>query len=261
MVRRRYFKLLIAYLVLTPPSWLLPPAFAQSATATLSGTVEDQQGAVIPGVVIAILNVDTSLRRESTTNESGSFIFTLLPPGHYTITGERQGFAPVRVEKIVLNVGDQKALQIQLKAGDINATVQVVNDTPLLNTESAAVSTVVDRNFAENLPLNGRSFQTLIQLTPGVVPTASNQQDSGQFSVNGQRADANYWMVDGVSANIGIGANGASTVGNGLGGSLGSFSALGGTNSLVSVDAMQEFRIQTSTYAPEFGRTPGGQIS
>jgi hypothetical protein len=83
--------------------------------------------------------------------------------------------------------------------------------------------------------------------------------DGGQFSVNGQRADANYWMVDGVSANIGT--SGFPPPGNGLGGGLGSFSALGGTNSLVSVDALQEFRILTSTYAPEFGRTPGGQIS
>src|SRR6185312_4577631 len=115
--------------------------------------------------------------------------------------------------------------------------------------------------FAENLPMNGRSFQTLIQLTPGVVLTTSNPSDSGQFSVNGQRASSNYWMVDGVSANIGVGVNLSTSPGNGLSGSLGSFSALGGTNSLVSVDAMQEFRIQTSTYAPEYGRTPGGQIA
>ena len=118
---------------------------------------------------------------------------------------------------------------------------------------------MVDRQFAENLPLNGRSFQTLIQLTPGVVLTANNGFDTGQFSVNGQRASSNYWMVDGVSANIGI--NAGQTPGNGMGGTLGSFSVLGGTNSLVSVDALQEFRIQTSTFAPEFGRTPGGQIS
>ena len=125
--------------------------------------------------------------------------------------------------------------------------------------ESAAVSTVVDRQFAENLPLNGRSFQTLIQLTPGVVLTTSSYASDGQFSVNGQRADSNYWMVDGVSANIGVSSSSAAT--DTLSGSLGGFSAQGGTNSLVSVDAMQEFRIQTSTFAPEFGRTPGGQIS
>src|SRR5258708_2880249 len=129
----------------------------------------------------------------------------------------------------------------------------------LVNTENATVSTVVDRQFAENLPMNGRSFQTLIQLTPGVVVVPTNVVDAGQFSVNGQRAASNYWMVDGVSANVGV-SSGA-VPGNGFGGTLASFSALGGTNSLVSVDAMQEFRIQTSTYAPEFGRTPGGQLS
>src|SRR5258708_1048408 len=109
--------------------------------------------------------------------------------------------------------------------------------------------------------MNGRSFQTLIQLTPGVVLTASNAYDSGQFSVNGQRADSNYWRVDGIRANIGVGVGGQGLLASGAAGALGSFSAQGGTNSLVSVDAMQEFRIQTSTYAPEFGRVPGGQIS
>src|SRR5260370_37318575 len=110
--------------------------------------------------------------------------------------------------------------------------------------------------------MNGMSFQTLVELPPGVVVVPPNAQDEGQFSVNGQRASANYWTVDGVSANIGIGGVvGTSGNGNGLAGSIGSFSAQGGTNSLVSVDAMQEFRIQTSTYAPEFGRTPGAQIS
>ena len=107
--------------------------------------------------------------------------------------------------------------------------------------------------------MNGRSFQTLIQLTPGVVIVPTNVVDAGQFSINGQRSTSNYWMVDGVSANIGVSAGGVP--GNGFGGTLGSFSVFGGTNSLVSVDALQEFRIQTSTYAPEFGRTPGGQIS
>src|SRR5260370_38795325 len=107
--------------------------------------------------------------------------------------------------------------------------------------------------------MNGRGFQTLIELTPGVVLTPSNALDSGQFSINGQRTNSNYWMVDGVSANIGV--NGNFEPGSGVAGSVGGFTAQGGTNSLVSVDALQEFRIQTSTYAPEFGRTPGGQIS
>ena len=238
---------------------LVITARAQSATATLSGTVEDERGAVIPGAAVTVLNPNTALQRQTVTNEQGSFTVTLLQPGTYTLTVLRDGFAPIEVKNVVLNVGDQKSLQIQLKAGNINEAVTIQSDVPLLDTQSAAVSTVVDRNFAENLPMNGRSFQALIQLTPGVVLTPNNGNDTGQFSVNGQRATSNYWMVDGVGANIGVSAS--ATPGNGLGGALGSYSALGGTNSLVSVDAMQEFRIQTSTYAPEFGRTPGAQIS
>jgi hypothetical protein len=142
----------------------------------------------------------------------------------------------------------------------VSETVIVnAGDALNINTTDATVSTVVDRQFAENLPLNGRSFQSLIQLTPGVVLTVNNGFDTGQFSVNGQRASSNYWVVDGVSANIGISAFPLS--GDGLAGTLGSYSTFGGTNGLVSVDALQEFRIQTSTFAPEFGRTPGAQIS
>jgi hypothetical protein len=118
---------------------------------------------------------------------------------------------------------------------------------------------VTDRTFVENLPLNGRSLQTLIMLTPGVVVTATAFDDQGQFSVNGQRADANYFTVDGVSANFGV--TGYFPLVQTASGALPALSTSGGTNSLVSIDAMQEFRIQTSSFAPEFGRTPGGQIS
>jgi hypothetical protein len=135
----------------------------------------------------------------------------------------------------------------------------VESGAPLVNTESATVSTVVNRTFVDNIPLNGRSFQTLINLTPGVVLTPSTFNDQGQFSVNGQRADANYFMVDGVGANFGV--TGFIAMMQSASGALPALSASGGTNSLVSVDAMQEFRIQTSSFAPEFGRTPGGQIS
>lgn len=121
------------------------------------------------------------------------------------------------------------------------------------------MSTVVDRHFADNLPLNGRSFQTLIMLTPGVVVTQTAFDDQRQFSVNGQRADANYFTVDGASANFGV--TGYFPLVQAGGGALPALSVSGGTNSLVSVDAMEEFRVQTSSFAPEFGRTPGGQIS
>src|SRR6266496_2785210 len=144
------------------------PFAAHAQSATLSGTIEDQNKAAIPGVQVTIENTGTTLKRETTTNDQGSFTVPLLPPGHYVITARRDGFAPVQINDVVLNVGDQKALTIELKAGDVNATVQVTNEAELIRTD-AAVGTVVDRQFVGNLPLNGRSFQSLITLTPGVV--------------------------------------------------------------------------------------------
>src|SRR5258708_23986631 len=105
---------------------------AQSATATLRGTVVDQNGAVVPGANITVSNAATGLSRKTTTNDQGDFTVPLLQPSTYTVAAERDGFAPVRVSNVVLNVGDQKALTIQLKAGDISATVQVINDVPLI---------------------------------------------------------------------------------------------------------------------------------
>src|SRR5215471_19356755 len=104
-----HWLLITALLLITHHSSLITVA-AQSATATLSGVVEDERGAVVPGVVVAILNVDTSLRREATTSDSGSFVFTLLSPGRYALTAERQGFKTASMPNFTLNVGDQKAL-------------------------------------------------------------------------------------------------------------------------------------------------------
>ncbi len=235
---------------------------AQSATATLSGTVEDQNGAAVPGVEITVMNPSTALERQVTTNDQGSYTVPLLPPGKYVVTARRSGFAPAEIRDVVLNVGDQKALKIELKAGDVNATVQVTSEAPLIN-ESPAVATTIDRTFVGNLPLNGRSFQSLILLTPGVVLTESRTSTTpGQFSVNGQRASANYFTVDGVSANVGVSSveGGGADFSQNASGALPGLSAFGSTTTLVSIDALEEFKIQTSTYSAEFGREPGGQV-
>jgi hypothetical protein len=233
--------------------------FAQSPTGTISGLILDPAGRVVPDAEILVVNDLTGVQYATKTNGDGLYVLSNLPPGPYRLQVSKIGFKALIKPDIVLNVQDALAINFTLPIGAASETVTVEGGAPLVNTESAAISTVIDRQFAENLPLNGRSFQTLINLTPGVVVTTSSSFDGGQFSVNGQRASANYWMVDGVSANVGV-----STFfppGNGLGGALGATSAQGGTNSLVSVDALQEFRIQTSTYAPEFGRAPGAQIS
>jgi Carboxypeptidase regulatory-like domain/TonB dependent receptor len=227
--------------------------------ATLSGLITDPQGRAVTDTTIVLTNVNTGITYQTKTNGEGIYRLNGLLPGIYRANVSKDGFKSIVKADIELHVQDQVSINFALQLGSIMETITVEAGAPLVNTQDATVSTVVDRQLAENLPLNGRSFQSLIQLTPGVVLTANNGVDTGQFSINGQRANANYWMVDGVSANIGISAS--PTPGSGLAGTLGSTSVLGGTNSLVSVDALQEFRIQTSTYAPEFGRTPGGQIS
>lgn len=235
-------------------------SIAQSPYGTISGLVLDPSDRAIAGADIQIVNDATGVRYSGSTNGDGIYAVSPLPPGAYRIQVSKPGFKTLIKPDIILTVQDALAINFTLPVGALSETVTVEGGATLVNTESAAVSTVVDRNFAENLPMNGRSFQTLIQLTPGVVLTTYDNHDNGQFSVNGQRAAANYWTVDGVGANVGVGTN-LFSAGNGIGGAVPTFSVLGGTNSLVSVDAMQEFRIQTSTYAPEFGRTPGGQVS
>src|ERR1700721_1135904 len=247
------------FLLAGVPVFLAAPACAQSETATVSGRVTDSQGQVVPDVKIQLVNTETNLVQSTKTNSEGLYVLPDVRPGAYRILVLKDGFKEIVKTGLVLHVQDIAAENFSLQVGSMSESVTVLADQLTLNTTDGTVSTVIDRQFVENLPLNGRSFQTLIQVTPGVVLTPGNYADGGQFSVNGQRAASNYWMVDGVSANIGMGSG--STPGNGISGSLGSFSVLGGTNSLVSVDAMQEFRIQTSTYAPDFGRTPGAQIS
>ncbi|MEJ7578391.1 MAG: TonB-dependent receptor [Pyrinomonadaceae bacterium] len=232
-------------------------ASAQSATATLSGTVVDEQGAVVSGANVTVVDAAKSFERSVVTNNEGSFTVTQLSPSTYTVSVQGNGFATAQLP-VVLNVNDQRALRIELRVAQVGETVDVTDATSLID-ESPAVATIVDRQFVENQPLNGRSFQTLVELAPGVVIAPSNLPNPGQFSVNGQRTGSNYFTVDGVSANFGSTAS--VTLYETAGGGVPSYSALGSTASLASVDAVQEFSIQTSTYAPEFGRQPGAQVS
>jgi hypothetical protein len=232
---------------------------AQSTNASLTGRVADPSKALVADAKIAAVSAGTNLRYETVTNAAGEYYLPNLPPDTYRIEVEKPGFKKLIKPDVFLHVQDALAIDFELTLGDTSQTINVEAGAPLMDTESGTVSTVVDRTLVENLPLNGRSFQTLMLLTPGVVVTATAFDDQGQFSVNGQRADANYFTVDGVSANFGV--TGYIALVQTASGALPALSVSGATNSLVSVDAMQEFRIQTSSFAPEFGRTPGGQIS
>jgi hypothetical protein len=231
---------------------------AQSTTASLTGRITDPSKAVIVGAKVAAISAGTSMRNETTTNAAGEYYLQSLLPGTYWIEVEKPGFKKLIKPDVILHVQDALDIHFEMPVGAVSESVTVEGGAPLLNTESASVSTVIDNRFVENMPLNGRSFSGLIDLTPGVVLVPTNFFEEGQFSVNGQRPDANYFTVDGVSANLGTPA---SSFGQGGTGQLPATNAFGGFSNLVSLDALQEFRIQTSTFAPEFGRTPGAQVS
>jgi len=238
---------------------LSSPANGQTETGTIYGSVSDPTGAVVPSATVRLIDIDRGINIEVATGNSGFYRLTNVRPGHYKMEVEKNGFKTLRLTGIIMNVQDNLEQNFKLGVGSASETITVTANTANVNTTDGTVSTVVDRTFADMIPLNGRSFQTLIMLTPGVVVAQTAFDDQGQFSVNGQRADANYFTVDGVSANFGV--TGYSLPVQSAGGALPALSVAGGTNSLVSVDAMQEFRVQTSSFAPEFGRTPGGQIS
>ena len=177
---------------------------AQSTNASIAGRVTDPSKAVMVGAKVAAINTGTNFRYETTTNGSGEYYLTNLPPGGYRLEIEKTGFKKLIKPDVILHVQDALAIDFEMALGSASESITVQGGAPPVNAESATVSTVIDRTFVENLPLNGRSFQTLIMLTPGVVLTATAFYDQGQFSVNGQRADANYFTVDGVSANFGV---------------------------------------------------------
>ena len=231
----------------------------QSPVGMINGIVTDPTGATIAGAEILIVNDLTHVQYPAKTDSEGIYVVTNILPGPYLIQVSKLGFKTIIKPDIVIHVQDALAINFTLPIGAISETITIQGGAPLVNTESGSVSTVIDRQFVECLPLNGRSFNTLLQLTPGVVIAPSNSNSPGQYSVAGQRTDANNFTVDGVSANFGvqpgITAGGASGLGQAQ-----AFSGLGGTSSLVSADDLQEFRIETSSFAPEFGRQPGGQV-
>ena len=238
---------------------------AQVSTATVAGVVQDSSKASIPSASVKLINTQTGAENQTATGHDGAFVLPGVIPGAYTLQIERRGFATTQLRGIILNLGDNKDLLIRMKVGRVAESVTVDASGLTLNSTDGAVSTVVDRKLAEAIPLNGRSFQDLISMSPGIVtqnPQAAGQHSGtqGDFSVNGQRPDSNSFFVDGIAAdsNGGVISGHSRTVSTG---SAAGATALGTTQSLVSVEALQEFRVLSSSYSAEYGRTPGGQFT
>ena len=267
-VRMRFPR--IAFLFACAVSLALPLA-AQSPNGTINGRVVDPSNGVIAGADILVINDVTGVKYPGKTNDDGIYVVPNLPPGAYRLQVSKVGFKTLIKPDIVLNIQDALSINFTLPVGAVFEIVTVEAGASMINTTDASVSTVIDHTYVENMPLNGRSFQDLILLTPGTVTQtpqisqsgaiASGIGATGEFSVNGQRPESNYYSVDGVSANVGTASGLAMEMGAGPSGSVAASTALGTTQALVSVDDLQEFRVQSSTYSAEYGRNPGGQFS
>jgi hypothetical protein len=229
----------------------------QTGTATISGLVTDESLAIVVKAELELKSVDKGYVTTTTSNNDGIYVLTGIQPGHYQITVRKPGFKQVDFLDLILNTQDHVDQNFRLQVGSVSESVTVNSSPEHIATDDAAVGLLVNRDFVENMPLNGRSFEDLILLTPGALTDGGGFVGSqyGTITVNGQRSDANYFTVDGVSANMS-----ASVTFPAAAGVLPSQTALGTTQGLTSVDGPQEFKIQTSTYAAEYGRQPGGQV-
>jgi hypothetical protein len=247
----------LAVLVFVVCGW--SAVYAQTGNASLTGRVSDQSKAIVAGAHVTVTNIGTNEKRSTVTSNDGNYSVNALPPGNYKIEIEKAGFENIVKPNLVLHTEDAIEINFELQVGSSSQTITVTDSAGQIDT-SPAVSMTVTHEFVENMPLNGRSFQDLIQLAPGTVATSNGAVSTGYYSIDGQRTDGNYFTVDGVSANLGGVLNAAGYDG-GVSGSTPSQTALGTTQSLVSIDALEEFKIQTSGYTAEYGRNPGGQVS
>ncbi len=224
---------------------------AQTSTATLVGTVDDPSGSAVPNAKIAIQNLANQARREFTTSTSGDYRFPFLQPGEYSITVEATGFSTKFIKQVTLGVNQTARVDISLELGQSNQVVEISELVPLLNSETSSLGQVIESKQILDLPLNGRQFLELALLVPGVT-TGNGGPQNGQsslfqrpgqdssISVSGGRAQNNNYLLDGVT----------NTDGN--------------VNAYIispSVEAIQEFKVETSNYSAEFGRSSSGQIN
>jgi hypothetical protein len=230
---------------LSPPSLL-----AQAVTGTILGTVRDTSGGALPGATVTLVNAGTAFTRTVTTDSSGEFTAPLMPTGNYNISAELGGFRKVTHSNVHVGVDQKVRVDVKMELGQLAEAVTVQAETPLVQTSSSDLSTTVDEEQIKTLPLNGRNFVSLTRTIPGVlrgVP-GSNYDGSGSlawraasgFSANGQRPRDNNFILDGVDNNE---------------------TWLQTVVLFPSVDALSEFKLQTSTFSAEFGRSLGGVVN
>ncbi|MBS1828318.1 MAG: TonB-dependent receptor [Acidobacteria bacterium] len=225
----------------------MAPLGAQTFTGSILGYVRDSTGAVMPNVTVRALETSTNSERSTVSNESGFYEIVLLPPGTYRVQARHTGFKSFAREGLKLDTGLKMSIDVTLSPGDVNETIEVTGETPLLETSSSTVAQLIDNTKVTRIPLSNRNLLQLINLIPGVndfgagvAPATSGSVGFGRWSSNGGQVNSNEFMLDGATAIL-ANMNAASII--------------------PTLDAIEEFKIHTNAMAAEFGRTGGAVVN
>jgi hypothetical protein len=249
---KRVFSILVTIVAFALNLFISLPLNAQVVGATLTGTVTDSTGAIIPGAKVSIKNAETGLTRELAADSDGLYSAPNLLPGSFEITVSAAGFGTQVRSGITLTVGQRQVLDFTMQVGQTSQTVEVTGEAPTVELQSSSIGGLVNSETVVELPLNGRDWTTLAALEPGVivVPTQfqissssvlANRGYGNQMSVSGTRPQMNNYRLDGVSIVDSVGGAPGSVLGVSLG-----------------VDSIEEFSVVTSNSSAEYGRTSGG---
>ncbi len=218
-------------------------AWAQQAQGSLTGTLSDASGAVIPGVTVSALEQDTGFRRSAVTSDDGTYLIPLLPPGRYIVSAQKEGFEKFNQGPFVLAVDQHLKVDIQMKVGVQTTVVHVEASPPILDTQTNSVGTTIERERVADIPVNGRNFLQYTLLSPGVAPGTSGSENStrgGAINVNGLRETMNSFWLDGLNdTSVAVGTYAVTP----------------------PIDSVQEFRMETGLYDARFGTNAGSQVN
>ena len=224
-------------------------------SASLSGRLTDQTGAAVAGATVTATNRDTGLSRTTATSASGDYLFVALPIGQYELRANKSGFAEEIRSGIVLVVGEDATANLHLQVGKVTEQVKVTDNVPVVNASTQDISGLVGEKEVKALPLNGRSYDLLMTLNPGIVNFTSektggigvsNSSTGNNFSVSGNRPQQNLFLLNGVEF---------------TGAAENNMQPGGASGNLLGVDAVREFNVLRDSYGAEYGMRPGAQVT